>query len=71
MSDLLHELNNVVQKGDMEKAKELVTIALDQGVAPLQILENGLRPAMEEIGRKFETLEVFLPWRSLRYTAPE
>ena len=27
----------------------------------MEILEKGLRPAMEEIGRKFESLEIFLP----------
>jgi len=61
VSDILHNLSNEVQKGDSEKVKELVTIALDQGIAPVKILEDGLRPGMEEIGRKFEILEVYLP----------
>ena len=61
MSDILHNLSIEVQKGDTEKVRELVTIAIDQGIAPMKILEDGLRPGMEEIGRKFETLEVYLP----------
>ena len=61
MNDILHNLSIEVQKGDTEKVRELVPIAIDQGIAPMKILENGLRPGMEEIGRKFETLEVYLP----------
>ncbi len=61
MDDFFHNLNNEVQRGDAEKVKELVKIAIDQGMAPLKILENGLRPAIEEVGQKFETLEIYLP----------
>jgi len=61
MHDILQDLNTKVQKGDMESAKALVKAAIDQGIAPMDILENGLRRAMEEIGKKFEILEVYLP----------
>lgn len=61
MSDIVQTLNSEVQKGQIERVKELVQSALDQGVAGMEILEKGLRPAMEEIGRKFESLEIFLP----------
>jgi 5-methyltetrahydrofolate--homocysteine methyltransferase len=61
VSDIIHDLNSEVQKGEIEKVKELVKRAVAQGVAPTEVLENGLRPAMEEIGRKFECLEIFLP----------
>lgn len=61
MSDIVQTLNSEVQKGQIERVKELVQSALDQGVAAMEILEKGLRPAMEEIGRKFESLDIFLP----------
>ena len=61
MTDILYNLNHGVQRGDIEKAKELVKMAIDQGIPPINILENGLRSAMEEVGRKFETLEIYLP----------
>ncbi len=61
MSDIIQELNSEVQKGQTERVKELVQKGLDQGLLPMEILEKGLRPAMEEIGRKFESLEIFLP----------
>jgi 5-methyltetrahydrofolate--homocysteine methyltransferase len=61
VADVIHDLNTEVQKGEIEKVKELVKRAVAQGVAPTEVLKNGLRPAMEEIGRKFECLEIFLP----------
>ena len=61
MSDILDNLNQGVQKGDVEKVEELVKAAIDQGIDPMDILEKGLRPAMDEMGRKFETLEIYLP----------
>lgn len=61
MSDIVQTLNSKVQEGQIENVKELVQSALDQGVAAMKILEKGLRPAMEEIGRKFESLEIYLP----------
>lgn len=61
MNAITQDLNREVQKGEIEKVEELVKQALDQGVPPMDILEDGLRPAMEEVGKKFESLEIFLP----------
>lgn len=61
MNPITRDLNREVQKGEIEKVEELVKQALDQGVPPMDILEDGLRPAMEEVGKKFESLEIFLP----------
>jgi len=61
VNEILAELNQQVQAGDAEKVKELIQKALDQGISGMDILEQGLRAAMEEVGRKFETLEIFLP----------
>lgn len=61
MSDVFQELGREVQAGEVDKVKALIEKAIDQGLAPMEILEKGLRPAMEEVGRKFESLEIFLP----------
>ncbi len=61
MSDVFQELGKAVQDGDEDKVKELVAKAIDQGMGPMDILEKGLRPVMEELGKKFERLEIFLP----------
>lgn len=61
MKEILLELKNEVQWGDVNRVKELVKNALDKELAPLEILEKALRPAMEEVGKKFDRLEIFLP----------
>jgi corrinoid protein of di/trimethylamine methyltransferase len=61
LKEILLELKNEVQWGDVNKVKELVKNALDKELAPLEILEKALRPAMEEVGKKFDRLEIFLP----------
>ncbi len=61
MGDNFLEIQKQVQAGNAEKLKELIGAALKRGVSAMDIIEHGLRPAMEEVGRKFETLEIFLP----------
>ena len=61
MGDVLEELGKEVQDGGVDKVRQLVQKAIDQGVTPMDILEKSLRPTMEEVGKKFESLEIFLP----------
>ena len=61
MSDDFKQMKEQVQAGEAEKLKELIKKALASKVAPMEIIEKALRPAMEEVGLKFETLEIFLP----------
>lgn len=61
MNDIILNLKKEILRGEATKIKELVKKAIDQGLAPLEILEKALRPAMEEVGKKFEDLEIFLP----------
>ena len=61
MEAIISDLCKRVQCGEVEKVQALVKTAIDQGMAPLDILENGLRMAMMEVGKKFEVLEIFLP----------
>lgn len=59
--EILQEISSFLQKGRMPKVKELVKQALDQGVNPKQILEEGLLDGMGVIGEKFKNNEVFVP----------
>ncbi|MBN2552349.1 MAG: corrinoid protein [Spirochaetales bacterium] len=61
MEEILTELNKEVQAGEAEKVKQLIRKALDKGISAIDVLEKGLRAAMEEVGQKFEALEIFLP----------
>lgn len=61
MSDIILDLYHETKKGDANRVKKLVKKAINQGITPVEVLEKGLRPSMEEVGQKFEKLEIFLP----------
>ena len=50
----LRELSLAVQKGSGKQSKQLVKEALEQGIKPADILNDGLISAMGEIGDKFK-----------------
>ena len=60
MVDLNH-ISEALQRGDAEKVKELVKQALEEGLVPKEILENGLIKGMGIIGAKFKKNEVYVP----------
>jgi 5-methyltetrahydrofolate--homocysteine methyltransferase len=61
MSDVLKALGKAVEGGEVDRVKALIQKAVEQGVGARDILEKSLRPTMEEVGKKFESLEIFLP----------
>lgn len=64
MSDvesLLDDLYNAVLDGQAPLAKKIVAQLIEQKVAAETILYDGMIPAMDEVGRLFETGEVFVP----------
>ncbi len=60
-SQILENLCQKIIDGDMDGIKELSNQALDNGINPLEILENGISKGMEFVGKRFETGEAFLP----------
>jgi 5-methyltetrahydrofolate--homocysteine methyltransferase len=60
MNDL-YDLRQSVIDGDMLRAQKLVKQALAKQTPPGQILKLGLISAMEEVGRRFECGEFFVP----------
>ena len=57
----LRELSLAVQKGSGKQSKQLVKEALEQGLKPADILNNGLIAAMGEIGDKFKEGQIYVP----------
>ena len=57
----LDELINSVVDGQVAKAVEATNKALAAQVPAKEILDNGLLPAMNRVGKDFESGEVFLP----------
>jgi 5-methyltetrahydrofolate--homocysteine methyltransferase len=58
---LLDEMNISVIEGNPDKVNELVRQALDQEVEVKTILNEGLIAAMDVVGRRFESGELFIP----------
>jgi 5-methyltetrahydrofolate--homocysteine methyltransferase len=57
----LSDLSRLVETGKRNDARDLTRALLDQGLAPLEIVEQGLVPGMNSIGEKFKNNEVFVP----------
>jgi 5-methyltetrahydrofolate--homocysteine methyltransferase len=58
---LLDDVRQSVIDGDMNSTQELVREALADKMPPEQILKAGLISAMEEVGRRFECSEFYVP----------
>ncbi|MDD6263040.1 MAG: corrinoid protein [Clostridiales bacterium] len=58
---VLTDISEALQKGKAKIVSQLVTQALDEGIAPGEILNNGLLAGMSVIGEKFQKNEVFVP----------
>ena len=58
---ILNEISENLQKGKAKIVKELVQQALDEGVKPADILDQGLLAGMNVVGEKFKNNEVYVP----------
>lgn len=61
MNDSLTNLTAAIESGKRKDATALTQQLLDEGMAPLEIVEQGLVPGMSAIGEKFKRNEVFVP----------
>ncbi len=59
--EILEEMSAFLQKGRAKNVKALVTQALEEGIDPKAILNDGLLSGMMIIGDKFKKNEVFVP----------
>lgn len=59
--ELVQEISEFLQKGRAKNVKALVQQAIDEGVDPKVILNEGLLSGMSIIGAKFKNNEVFVP----------
>ena len=57
----LNEISEALQRGNTDKVEKLVKQALEEEIAPKDILENGLIEGMNIIGIKFKNNEVYVP----------
>lgn len=57
----LQPLYTAVLEGDATTTKAIVQQALEEGIDPQVLLTNYMIPAMDEVGRRFECNEYFVP----------
>lgn len=57
----LNEIANAVIAGNRKKVQELVNRALEEGLSPEEIINNGLLAGMSVIGERFKNNEIFVP----------
>jgi 5-methyltetrahydrofolate--homocysteine methyltransferase len=61
MSEKLQLLTNAVEKGKRQDAVALTKSLIEQGMPPLDIVEQGLVPGMAIVGEKFKNNQIFVP----------
>jgi 5-methyltetrahydrofolate--homocysteine methyltransferase len=59
--EIINQFKNSIVEMDLEKAKKLCREALDQGILPFKIINDGIAEALMTVGEKFEAEEYFLP----------
>ncbi|HVV71720.1 MAG TPA: corrinoid protein [Verrucomicrobiae bacterium] len=57
----LNELHDAVIRGDAKASQALTQQALAEGIDPLTLVNGYMIPAMDEVGRRFECSEYFVP----------
>ena len=58
---IIQEISEFLQKGRAKNVKTLVQQALDEGMDPKVILNEGLLDGMMVVGSKFKKNEIFVP----------
>ena len=58
---ILEEISEKLQKGRIKEVKALVQQALDEGMDPKAILNDGLLAGMAVIGGRFKRGEIYVP----------
>ncbi|MBQ8259716.1 MAG: corrinoid protein [Clostridia bacterium] len=58
---ILNEISENLQRGKAKIVKELVAQAVEEGISPEIILNEGLLAGMNVVGEKFKTNEIYVP----------
>lgn len=60
-SKILAAIHDIILEGDPDGATSQTQAALDKGLEPLDLIYESMIPALQEVGRRFESGEYFLP----------
>ncbi len=59
--EILNELRNAIMDLDHVKSKDTARKGIDAGMEPLDLINNGIRPALDILGERFSAGDLFLP----------
>lgn len=59
--EILNELRNAIMDLDGVKSKDVARKGIDAGLEPLDLINNGIRPALDILGERFSSGDLFLP----------
>jgi len=59
--EILNELRNAIMDLDDVKSKIVAHKGIDAGLEPLDLINNGIRPALDILGERFSSGDLFLP----------
>ena len=59
--DHINQIKHATIAGNMPQVIELTDLALEAGVDPEEVIQQGFIPAMEVVGDKFATGEIYVP----------
>ena len=57
----MQDISEALQKGKANDVKELVQASLDSGATAKSLLQEGLMPGMDVVGRRFKANEIYVP----------
>lgn len=57
----LKQLQEAIETGDTVSVIPAVTALLEAGFPPEQVLQEAMMPALQEVGRRFESQSIFIP----------
>ncbi|MFW6128417.1 MAG: cobalamin B12-binding domain-containing protein [Halobacteriota archaeon] len=57
---IIEEIEQAILEFDKDKATQVAQKAVDNGVDPVKALNEGVRPALDTVGKKFEEGEFFI-----------
>jgi trimethylamine corrinoid protein len=61
MEEKLQALSDSVVNGDAGRTREIAAQVLSDGADPLQVVDDILSPAMDEVGRRYDAGDYFIP----------
>ena len=61
MPNILEQMQTDLYNGDMEAVEKATRKALDEGMSPKEILDDGLIAGMDVVGRDFKAGDLYIP----------